>query len=205
MTPATATALLAKMGPTCSLCGAVTPPTVSARTQFGTMVPEHEECPKSTQKMIAVLRQPAALSIDDCRDALTTVAEQAATIARLERELAVRDVAPPAEKRVERLILTAAPAIASLRELAIQAFSTDLAADVDFDADSDVDGLSSEEPRIVLAYNLERTATPWQAMLTFDGGMGGEVLTAGNNESTPEGAVESLRDAITPENQWERP
>jgi hypothetical protein len=205
VTPETATALLAKMGPTCILCGAVNPPTVPARTQFGTTVPEHEECPEATQKMIAGLRPPAAPSIDDCRDALATVIDYAATIARLERELAERDAAPPAEKRVERLILTAAPAIASLRELAIQAFSIDLAAEVDFDADSDAEGLSSEEPRIVLAYNLERTATPWQAMLTFDGGMGGEVLTAGNNEATPVGAVESLRDAITPETQGERP
>ncbi len=88
MTPETATALLAKMGPTCILCGAVNPPTVPARTQFGTTVPEHEECPEATQKMIAGLRPPAAPSIDDCRDALATVIDYAATIARLERELA---------------------------------------------------------------------------------------------------------------------
>ncbi len=91
MTPEVATALLAKMGPTCILCGAVNPPTVPARTQFGTMVPEHEECPKATQKMIAGLRTPSAPSIDDCCDALATVVEHAATIARLERELAERD------------------------------------------------------------------------------------------------------------------
>ena len=93
MTPETATALLAEMGPTCILCGAVNPPTVHARTQFGTMVPEHEECPKATQKMIAGLRTPSAPSIDDCRDALATVVEHAATIARLERELAERNAA----------------------------------------------------------------------------------------------------------------
>ena len=112
MTPEVATALLAKMGPTCILCGAVNPPTVPARTQFGTTVPEHEECPKATQKMIAGLRPPSAPSIDDCRDALATVVEYAATIARLERELAARDAT------VARLTRELADARSALRAYA---------------------------------------------------------------------------------------
>ena len=101
--------------------------------------------------------------------------------------------------------MTLSEQIASLRDLAIQALETEAIAErVDMDADADADGFSTEEPCIVLAYSIEKTAKPWQAMVAYEGS-GMIPLCAGDNEATPEEAVASLRDALTPEAEWVRP
>ncbi len=97
MTPEAATALLAKMGrtPQCTACGKLNPPTIGPVGLFdGDTAPVHEGCLATLDWLATVTESAVPLpSEDDCRDALATVVDHAATIARLERELAARDAA----------------------------------------------------------------------------------------------------------------
>lgn len=95
MTPEVATALLAKMvrTPQCTACGKLNPPTIGPVGLFdGDTAPVHEGCLATLDWLATVTESAVPLpSEEECRDALATVIGYAATIARLERELAARD------------------------------------------------------------------------------------------------------------------
>ena len=97
MTPETATALLAEMvrTPQCTACGKLNPPTIGPVGLFDCdTAPVHEGCLATLDWLATVTESVLPLpSEEECCDAIATVVDYAATIARLERELAARDAA----------------------------------------------------------------------------------------------------------------
>lgn len=100
-----------------------------------------------------------------------------------------------AEKAANVAVLDA---IEALRPLAVAAFRDRLgtAEEWDPDVDTDVDGESDEAPHIALTYAIEKTSTPWQANVSFDGAHGVVVLVAGACAADPLLALQELRETI---------